>query len=109
MTGALSQKLAALSLRGIDPYWESQLLVEYSKNHFTCEVLDGKVTVQRYRVVDGVIYCQGRILLTRASKLMEKILHATHDSLLSGHQGFIGIYQAIREIFSWEGLKEDVL
>ena len=47
----------ALSLLGsLDPYWESQLLVEYSKNLFTCKVLDGKMEDRRYKVVDGVIY-----------------------------------------------------
>ena len=42
----------ALSLLGsLDPYWKSQLLVEYSKNLFTCKVLDGKVMDMRYKVV----------------------------------------------------------
>ena len=87
----------------------SQLLVDYSKNHFTCEVLDGQVTDERYRVMDGVIYYHDQIFLTRDSKLKEKVLHVAHDSLLSGHQGFIRTYRAFRERLSWEGLKEDLL
>ena len=57
VTGASFQISTSLSLLGIlDPYWESQLLVEYSKNLFTCKVLDGQVIYGRYRLVDGVIY-----------------------------------------------------
>ena len=64
----------------MDPYWESKILVEYSKNLFTCKVLDGKVIDWRYRVVDGVIYFDDHIYLTRDSKLKKEILHATYEA-----------------------------
>ena len=48
--------------------------MEYSKDRFTCEILDGQVTDERYRVMDEVIYYQDHILLTRDSKLKENIL-----------------------------------
>ena len=67
------------------------------------------MTDNRYRVMDEVIYFRDRIFLTESSKLKEKILHASHDSLLLGHQGFTKTYRAIRERFLWKGLKEDVL
>ena len=63
----------------------------------------------RYRVMDEVIYLRDMIFLTGDSQLKEKILRASHDSALSGHQGFTKTYRAIRERFSWRGLKEDVL
>ena len=47
--------------------------------------------------------------MAKNSKLKEKILLASHDSPLVGHQGFTKTYRAIRERFSWKGLKEDVL
>ena len=47
--------------------------------------MDGQVTDDRYRVMDEVIYYRERIFLTESSKLKEKILHASHDSPLSGH------------------------
>ena len=50
MIGAFSQKTTSLSLGSID------LLTECSKDHFTHEVLDGKVGDERYREVDGFIY-----------------------------------------------------
>ena len=95
VTSTPLQNSAVLSLLGnIDPYWESQLLVEYSKNLFTCKVLDGQVTAERYRVVDGVIYFQDRIYLTRDPKLKEKILHTAHEVLFSRH---VETYHTIME------------
>jgi hypothetical protein len=38
---ALSRRLAAGSLMEISADWKSHLLVEYSKNKFSCEVMDG--------------------------------------------------------------------
>ena len=63
----------------------------------------------KYRVIDEIIYYRDRVFLTVGSQLKKKILQASHDSPLSGHQGFTKTYQAIRERFSWKGLKEDVL
>ena len=84
-------------------------MVEYSNDRFSFEVLDKQVTDDRFRVMDEVIYFKDRIFLTESSKLKEKILHTSHDSPLSGHQRFTKTYRAIRERFSWRGLKEDVL
>ena len=43
MTNASFQTSTTLSILGsLDPYWESQLLMEYSKGLFTCKVLDGQ-------------------------------------------------------------------
>jgi len=35
--------------------WKSHLLVEYSKNKFTCEVMDGQIQDERYRVNTGQV------------------------------------------------------
>ena len=52
---ALSRRPAALSLMSLDTDWRAELLVEYSKDCFACEILDGQVTDDRYRVMDEVI------------------------------------------------------
>jgi hypothetical protein len=63
-----------LSLMDISEDWKSLLLVEYSKNKFPCEVLDGQVTDDRYRVVDDVIYYKDRIYLVPGSHIRQKIM-----------------------------------
>lgn len=52
-----------------------------------------------------VIYNKGHIYLIPGSQLKEKILHTTHDSPLSGHQGFLKPDMIVRKCFSWKGLK----
>ena len=74
-----------------------------------CEILDGNHGDEHYSVMDDVIYYKGHIYLVPGSKLREKILHATHDSPLSGHRGFLKTYRTVREHFTWRGLKGDVL
>ena len=79
---ALSRRPSTLSLMSLDTDWRARLLVEYSKDKFACEVLDGQVADDRYRVVNEIIYYKDRIFLTEASRLMDNILHATHGSPL---------------------------
>ena len=90
MTNTSFHISTVLSLLGsLDPYWESQILVEYSKNLFTCKVLEGQVMDKRYRVVDGIIYFHNQIYLTRDSKLKDKLLYAAYDIFLSNPTSFI--------------------
>ena len=94
---------------GMDADRKVELLVEYSKDDFACEIIYGVVLDERFKVMDEVIYYRDLIFLAKNSKLKEKILLASHDSPLAGHQDFTKTYRAIRERFSWKGLKEDVL
>ena len=51
----------------LDIDWRARLLVEYSKDRFACDVLDGQVADDRYRVVNEIIYYRDRIFLTKGS------------------------------------------
>jgi hypothetical protein len=106
---ALSRRPTACSLMEVSVDWKSHLLVEYLKNKFACEVLDGRVQDDRYRVIDNVIFYKDRVYLVRGSGLKKKILAAVHDSPLAGHQGFFKTYRQTKERFSWKGLKQDVM
>jgi hypothetical protein len=85
------------------------LLVEYSKNKFSYEVMDGQVIDDRHRVLDDVIFYKDRIYLVPKSTLKGKIQKVCHDSPTTGHQGYFKMYRQISERFSWKGLKDDVL
>jgi hypothetical protein len=43
-------------LQEVSTDWKSHLLVEYSKNKFSCELMDGHIQDDRYRVVDDIIF-----------------------------------------------------
>jgi hypothetical protein len=106
---ALSRRPPECSLMEILADWKSHLLVEYSKNKFACEVVDGQIQDDRYRVIHDVIFYKDRVYLVLDSGLKKEILVAVHDSPLVGHQGFFKTYKQIRERFSWKGLKQDVM
>jgi hypothetical protein len=56
VANALSRRTVTCSLMDISTDWKSHLLVEYSKNKFACEVMDGQIQDDRYRVIDDVIF-----------------------------------------------------
>jgi hypothetical protein len=64
---------------------KSHLLMEYSKNKFTCEVLDRQIQDDMYRVIDDVIFYKERVYLVPDLGLEKKILAAFHDSPLAGN------------------------
>ena len=74
-----------------------------------CEILEGKYADEHYRVMDEVFNYKGHIFLVLGSQLRERVLRATHDSPLSGHQEFRKTYMVVRECFTWKGLKGNVL
>jgi len=83
--------------------------VEYSKNKFSFEFMDGEIQDDRYRVVDDIIFYKDRIYLVPESTLKEKIMRAIHDTPLVGEPGYFKTYRNIIEMFSWKGLKGDLL
>jgi hypothetical protein len=86
---ALSRRPSAYAMTDISVDWKAHLLVEYSKNKFPCEVMDGQVLDDNFIIMDDIIYYKGRIFLVPESTFKAKVLQACHDSPVAGHQGFI--------------------
>jgi len=108
MTNVLYDRSSTLSLWRTDPYWKSQLLVDYSKDLFTCMILDDQLLEEGYSVKDQVIYYHGRIFLSRSSKLKEKLLHVEHEYFLFNHTYSMRAYHTILEGYTWEGFEEEI-
>jgi hypothetical protein len=106
---ALSRRPAGCSIMDICTDWKAHLLVEYSKKKFACEVMDGQVVDDRYRVLDDIIFYKDHIYLVPESTLKGNILKVFHDLPTEGNQGYFKTYRRIKERFSWKGLKDDVL
>jgi hypothetical protein len=109
VVNALSRRPSTYSMSEISVDWKYLLLVEYSKKKFACELMDGQIQDDRYRIMDDIIYYKGRIYLVPRSSFKRKVLQAFHDSSLAGHQGFLKTYRQIRERFAWKGLKGEVM
>jgi hypothetical protein len=89
---ALSRRPSVYAMTDISVDWKAHLLVEYSKNRFACELMDGKVQDDNFRIMDDIIYYKGRIFLVPESEFKRRVLQACHDSPLAGHQGFVKTY-----------------
>ena len=83
VTDALSRKPTICSLEQISADWRAQLLVEYSKNTFACEIMDGHIHDDRYKVVNDIIYYKDQIYLVPESNLKQKILMNRPSRLLT--------------------------
>ena len=76
---------------------------------FIVKFFYGNKNDDRYKVLEGIIYYKCIIYLVPNSSLKEEILKKYHDSPLGGHPIFFKTYRMLREIFSWKGLKADVI
>ena len=95
--------LSTLSLLGtIDPYWKSQLLVEYSKDIHTCMILDDWLHEESYSILDGDIYNHGRIFFSRASKLKEKLLQRSYEGYFFNQTYSMRFYNIIMRSYTWK-------
>jgi hypothetical protein len=56
---ALSRRPSVYSMTDILVDWKAHLLVGYSKNKFSCEVMDGQVIDDNFRIMDDIIYYKG--------------------------------------------------
>ena len=108
MTGVLHKRSSALSLWRIDPYWNSHLLVDYSKDIFTCMILDGQLHEEEYSVRDGVIFYHGRIFLSGTFELKEKFLQVAHEDFIFSTTCSMRAYCTIMEGYFWRGFEEEI-
>jgi hypothetical protein len=104
-----SRRPSVYAMTDISVDWKAHLLLEYSKNRFAFELMDGKVQDDNFKTVDDIIYYRGQIFLVPESTFKTRVLHACHDSPLAGHQGLVKTYKQVRERFTWRGMKEDVM
>ena len=108
MTYIFFDRSSTLSLWEVDPYWKSQLLVDYSKDLYTCMILDDQLHEEGYSVQEGVIYYHGRIFLSRASKLKEKSLQRAYEEFFFSHTYSMKAYNTIMESYTWKGFEEEL-
>jgi hypothetical protein len=95
----LSKIHASFSVTKISTEWNSMLLVEYSKNTFTCELMEANVQDDRYKVLDYIIHYKYMIYIFPKSTVKDNILRETHDAPLAGNQGYLKTFRHVKERF----------
>jgi hypothetical protein len=56
---ALSRTPSVYVMTDISVDWKAHLLVEYSKNKFACELMDGQVQDDNFGIMNDIIYYTG--------------------------------------------------
>jgi len=78
------------------------------------ELVDCVVLVKQGKCVDfildqnGVLMFRDQVCVTDVSELMKRILDEGHRSSLSIHPGATKMYQDLKRLFWWPGLKKDI-
>ena len=65
--------------------------------------------VVNYQDNDGCLYYRQRLCIPRNAELRNQILYEAHDSLSSGHPGYVKTLNAVRKSYFWTGMKRDIL
>lgn len=73
--------------------------MEYVKDSFANDILEGKVKDDRFKVVENLILFKDRVYVIPKSKMKARNLRACHDTPLVGHSGFYKTYKQVRECF----------
>jgi hypothetical protein len=53
---ALSRRPSIFSMTGVSVDWKDHLVMDYAKDQFTCQLLDGQVQDDNFRVINDLIY-----------------------------------------------------
>ena len=53
---ALSRRPSILAITGITVDWKDQLVMEYAEDQFACQLLDGQVQDEDFKVINDLIY-----------------------------------------------------
>ena len=70
-------------------------------------MLEGK-TQDLSKDQEGMLWFLGRICVPEQADLRKKNLVEAHESSYSIHPGSTKMYEDLRQIFWWDGMKEDI-
>lgn len=67
-----------------------------------------KALISNYLENDGCLYYRHRLCILRDVDLRRLILSEAHDSMISGHPGYVKTLNVVRKRYFWSGMKRDV-
>ena len=105
--------LALQAVSQVQPQWIQAVINSYVTDARAQELL-AQLAVhspneQGYSLQQILIRHKGRIWVGDNSAIQTKIIAAFHSSAVGGHSGQQATYHRIKKMFSWKGLKQDVV
>ena len=109
---ALSRRLHLTAISTVQFFeWdgvEEEILADEKLKKVMQEVLVQPDKHPGFELKQGKLWYKGRLLLSKASARIPKVLKEFHDSVVGGHSGFFRTYKRISSILFWEGMKRDI-
>ena len=68
-----------------------------------------KEFIQNYQIGNDCLYYRQQLYVPNDPELRKQILFEGHDSMSTGHPGYVRTLNAIRKSYFWPGMKRDVL
>jgi hypothetical protein len=59
VSDALSRRPSIFAMKGVSVDWKDHLVMEYAKDHFAYQLLDGQVHDDNFRIINDLIYYKG--------------------------------------------------
>ncbi|KAK5842363.1 hypothetical protein PVK06_004708 [Gossypium arboreum] len=57
---------------------------------------------------DGCLMFRDRICVPKGDEIIQKILHEAHNSCMSIHPGSVKMYNDLKKLYWWSGMKRDI-
>ena len=95
------------SLDKINDLIKAQKGDKYCKSIFAKIFNNSQVKSSLFKVIDGVLHFQNRIIVP--SSLKANILRLNHDTPTNGHQGVDKTFEKLQRFYWWPNMKNDVI
>jgi hypothetical protein len=66
-------------MTGVSVDWKDHLAMEYAKDQFACQLLDGQIQDDNFKVMNDLIYCKDCIFLVPESAFKAKHAGVPHQ------------------------------
>ena len=118
---ALHEEFEKLGLNLVTPGYLAHLeltatlfdqIKEAQKGHESIEGIKKKISLGKAPKFtedeEGVLWFEGRLCVPNVSELKDIILKEAHDTRYSIHPGGTKMYQDLKELFWWHGMKREI-
>jgi hypothetical protein len=108
----VSHLMAIRTQSTVQPAWLQEVLNSYvtdaeAQRRLT-ELALNSPGEHGYDLQEGIIRFHGRVWIGANSALKTKLITSFHSSAIGGHSGADAIYQRVKRLFAWPGLKAQV-
>jgi len=77
--------------------------------HLSESLQSNPAVAPHYVLCDGLLFFKGHLVLPKSLALIPTLLAEFHDTVTSGHLGFMKTYKRLASTFFWKGMKAAIM